>query len=95
MAVQGYNATNIAAAGTTTLKTGSGVLHGIVVNTPIASATITIYDNTTATGTKIGTVTLPGTLLAQGPGGAIYDAAFTKGLTVVTTGTVDITVLYQ
>lgn len=83
---------NITSATTATVKSGPGILRALVVNTPAASATITVYDNTAGSGTKIATITLPATLLAQGPISAVYDVAFTVGLTIVTTGTCDLTV---
>lgn len=71
-------------------------MHSITFNTPVASSVVTIYNNTSATGTKIGTITLPGTLLTQGPYTAIYDAIFSTGLTIVTaTAASDITVTYR
>ena len=49
--------TNITAAGTNVLKTGVGNLVMITVNKPVSGSTITLYDNTAASGTKIGTIT--------------------------------------
>lgn len=86
----------LAAPTTTVVKSGAGVLHTITLNKPVASSVITIYDNTSAAGTKIGTITLPGTLLTDGPHSAIYDVIFSTGLTIVTaTGASDITVAYR
>nr|AKH47756.1 pol-like polyprotein [uncultured marine virus] len=83
------------AATNNAIVAGSGVLHTIVVNFPVASATITVYDALTATGTKIATITLPATLLNQGPMYVNFDCIFAVGLTIVTTGTnFDITVNY-
>ena len=82
----GYNPTHIVAAlATTTVKSGAGVLHSIVINTKGAAAnTLTVYDNTTGSGTVlavIDTVNLSTNAL-------LYDVAFTTGLTVVSaTGT--------
>lgn len=85
----------LAAPTTTTVRGGPGVLHTITINTPVASSVITIYDNTAASGTKIGTITLPATLLQEGPYTAIYDVIFATGLTITTaTGASDITVSY-
>jgi len=87
----GYN--NVTTNATTTVKRGSGILHAIVINTKGASAnTVTIYDNTAASGTKIGTIdstAVTGTIL--------FDARFGTGLTVVTvTGTApDMTVVFR
>jgi hypothetical protein len=72
------------------LKTGSGVLHSVVVNTLGTTPTIQLWDNTAASGNKIGFIT------PTAPGTFLYDATFNTGLTVTTTGTVtaDITVNY-
>lgn len=91
----GYSFNNITTATTTTVKSGAGTLHSIITNTTAASATVTIYDNTAGSGTKIGTTTNPISLLQMGPLTAIYDVAFATGLTIVTTGTQDITVTYK
>ena len=92
----GYSFRNIVAAAptTTTVRTGAGILHTLTVNKPVASSVITIYDNTAASGTVIGTVTLPATLLSDAFT-LTYDAAFSTGLTIVTaTGASDITVTF-
>jgi hypothetical protein len=86
---------NITTATTTTVKSGNGTLHAIVVNTNVASATIKIYDNTAASGTVIGTITLPSTITGADPFEILYDAAFSLGLTIVTSGATDLTVLYK
>lgn len=89
----GFLFANITTATTTTVKSGAGVLRGVTVNTKgTIASTITIYDNTAGSGTKIGTIdslNLAGQFL--------FDVAFATGLTLVTTGTVapDITVSYR
>lgn len=88
-----YN--NITSATTTTAKSGAGVLHAVAINTYIASATITIYDNTAGSGTKIGTLTLPSTITGLAPVTVLFDASFATGLTLVTSGATDLTVLYR
>ncbi|MDD4110218.1 MAG: hypothetical protein PHS54_01545 [Clostridia bacterium] len=90
-----YSNITLAAPTTTVVKTGEGVLHSITINKAVASGTITIYDNTAGSGTKIGTITMPETLL-KNQETLIYDVAFTKGLTIVTaTGAQDITIAYR
>jgi len=87
----GYS--NIAANGTNTIKKGSGILHAIVINTKGASSnTLTIYDNTTNSGTKIGTLDTTVNF-----GTFLYDVRFGTGLTVVgATGTSsDFTVVFR
>lgn len=85
-----YQPLNIATATTTTVKSGIGVLHSITINTT-AAATITIYDNTAGSGTKIGTIAASPAIGST----FLYDCAFTTGLTVVTAGASDITVNYR
>lgn len=86
---------NIATNTTTTVKTGYGVLDGITINTAGGSgSTITVYDNTTNSGTKI--ATMDGTS-AVGTR-VLYNGVFKTGLTVVTGGGTpapDITVAYH
>lgn len=90
----GYNGVNITAAAptTTVVKSGQGVLHTITFNKPVATGVVTIYDNTSAAGTIIGTITLPANPL---PVTLTYDRVFEIGLTIVTaTAAQDITVTY-
>jgi len=82
---------NITTSTTTAVKSGSGVLHSISINTlgSVASL-VTVYDNTSGSGTKIATInslTLSGSF--------IYDITFNTGLTIVTTGAPNITVSYR
>lgn len=98
---------NITTNATTTVKSGAGKLFGFTVNNNgfTTAGTITIYDNTAGSGTKIGTWTVPlsppgSTLLAtvMFPPQLGLHAAFTTGLTIVTATTApaaDITVLYR
>ena len=84
---------NINTNTTTTVKSGAGVLKRIVVNKiGTSSNTCTIYDNTTATGTIIGTIDPVHTQMVFE-----YDVVFNTGLTIVTaTGTAaDLTIVYQ
>lgn len=94
-ATAGAKFSNITTATTTTVKSGAGILHGITINTPVASATITLYDKTTATGTKIATITLPSTITSESPFRLMYDVSFATGLTIVTSGATDLTVSYR
>ncbi len=89
----GETATNILTSTTTVVATGKGVLHGINVNTKgTVASTVTVYDNTAASGTKL--ATLDSLNLS---GWNQFDVAFSTGLTIVTTGTVapDITVSWH
>lgn len=83
------NLLNIATATTTTVKSGKGYLNRIVINTT-AAGTITIYDNTAASGTKIGILKAS---VAEGT--YTYQGRFAIGLTIVTGAASDITVSYQ
>ncbi len=72
---------NLAAAATTTIKTGSGLLHAINVTTAgAAGSTITVYDNTAGSGTIIATID------ATAIHTYIFDIEFLTGLTVVIAG---------
>lgn len=85
---------NITTATTTSVASGAGVLGAIIVNKAVASSTITIYDNTAASGTKIATITNPATLL-HSQMVLPFDVAFTTGLTIVTSQADDITVCWR
>lgn len=89
----GASFTRISTATTTTVKSGAGILHKILVNTAVASATITIYDDTTATGTVVGIVTLPSTV--GNPFTLTYDLSVGTGITIVTSDATDLTVVYR
>lgn len=89
----GRTFSHISTSTTTTVKSGAGFLHAIIVNSlGTVASTTTVYDNTAGSGTVIAvinTLALSGTLT--------YDVAFSTGLTLVTTGTVapDVTVSYR
>jgi hypothetical protein len=84
---------NISTATTTTVKSGTGTFHRLIVGTAVASATVTIYNNTTATGAKIATITFPSTV--ANPYTLDFDLWFSLGLTIVTSGASDITAVYR
>jgi hypothetical protein len=78
---------------TTTVKSGAGVLYGIIINTKGASVnTLTCYDNTAGSGTVIALLDTTGATASLK-----YDIAFGTGLTCVSaTGTgADYTVSYR
>lgn len=83
--------TNITTATTTAVKSGAGIIDRIIVNTAGAGSTLTLYDNTAASGTKIGTFT------TAAQASLTINCAFATGLTAVTaSGTAaDITVIYR
>lgn len=83
--------TNITTDATTTVKSVVGLFHGICINTPVATETITMWDNTSAAGNKIGTITIPASPV---PACYLYDVNLLIGLTIVTAvAASDITVM--
>ncbi len=68
----------ISTATTTTVKTGAGVLNAITL-TETAAGTITIYDNTAASGTII--AVLKASIVE---GTYFFNRSFATGLTIVT-----------
>ena len=88
-----YNNITAAAPTKTVVKAAQGVLHSITFNNPAATSVVTIYDNTTNSGTKIGTITVPASPM---PVTLIYDVNFVTGLTINTaTAASDITVAFS
>lgn len=79
---------------TTQVKTGKGTLLRVVLNGPVATGTITIYDNTGAdTTTPIALITTPASPM---PLTMHYGLKFATGLKVVTaTAAQNITVVYK
>lgn len=93
-----YNYTNINTTATTYIKTGGTLLHSVTINKPVASSVISIDDGggVGSTPVAIGSITIPATLLAQGPYTAIYDVTCVNGLVMYTTvAASDITVAWQ
>ena len=75
---------------------GSGVLHTININTPIAGQLVNIYDgvNSTATSVPIALITVAATTAPVPP--YVYDVAYKYGLVLVsTTGAADLTIAYK
>jgi hypothetical protein len=85
---------NITISTSTLVKTGAGTFLGLSVNTIGTTSTATVYDGTSAGGTKIGTYS---TVLQGGPNIPAGGIAFSTGLFVVTAGAAaaDITVVYH
>ncbi len=84
-----FQPTNLTAAATTVIKTGAGVLHSIVINAT-AAGSITLYDNTAASGVKIGTLKA-----SIGENTYTYNGTFSTGLTVVLAAASDVTVMWR
>lgn len=84
---------NIAGNATTICKRGSGTLHRLILNAPNTTGTITMYDNTTASGTLIATLDMA---KSSSIVDLDYNVDFNNGLTVVTASTPgDITVIWD
>jgi hypothetical protein len=90
--IGGLNYTNITGTATTLVKTGSGVLHRIVVNTiPASGGTLEIDDALTNTTPKVGTITSP-TVVGAIP----YGIEFSTGLSITTaTHAGDYTIVWE
>ena len=82
-------ATTSGSASLSLVKSGSGFLHAIIVNTTTAGA-ITIYDNTAPSGTTIGLLKA-----SVVEGSYVYNVKFVTGLSVVTASNSNITISYR
>ncbi len=78
--------TQISTSTTTVVSTGPCILYGINVTTAGTGSTVTLYDNTAASGTKLidGAITTARGILNDLPNS--IGVLLTAGLTVVTTG---------
>ncbi len=86
-----FQFTRLAANATTVVKSRSGILFAITINTKgTAANTLTLYDNTAASGTVIAIIDTTAAI-----GTLIYAATLNTGLTAVlaTGGAADITVI--
>ena len=82
---------HIDSSGATTVARGAGILHAITINGAGSSWIITVYDNTSGSGTVIATITpVAGATM-------IYGLFFGAGCTLVTAGAEpgDVTVTYH
>lgn len=85
-------------ASTTVVKSSPGILHRLVVNTPVAGATIRLYNLAAAACTGVpasglaGVITLPSS--AQ-PFSLTYDQIFSAGICVVNSSVSDLTLTYE
>ena len=86
----GFNAAHLTGAGTTILAAGSCLLHSVSINNA-AAATLTLYDNTTASGKVLAVIT---TTTSTPLTTLLYDAQCLVGLCAVVTGTNDFTLSY-
>lgn len=75
------------------LKYSAGMLHQIIIGTPVNNATISIYDNTTGTTNPISILTLPNSAV---PTVIDFHVGFSNGLNIVPSSTsLNITVVYE
>ena len=88
---------NISTNTTTVVLSGAGVLERVVCGLPNSSAVMTLYDNTSGSGTVIGAITVPTGLLSadQVPFDLAFGAVVSTGITAVTTGSGQWTVVYR
>ena len=86
--VESYNSKLISSATTTTIFTGSGTLGGVFCSSS-SSGTVTVYDGTSASDTKI-----VDTFTAVAGTYHTLPFAFQKGLTIVTGGTISCAVAW-
>ena len=93
----GFSYAHISSATTTEVKATSGVLGRVIINSASAG-TITLYDNTAASGTVIGVITISTPITV--PTAVIYSdfgyaVTFKTALTIVTSATCDLTVMFR
>lgn len=86
---QRFNNTYISTATTTTIKTGAGLLHTIVVNGGTAG-TVIVYDNTAASGTILASFDSTNALATY-----TFDCSFSTGLTIITAAATKLSVNYR
>lgn len=83
---------NISGAGTYTLKRSAGRLIRIIIGTPAASGATVIYDSTTGAGDVLCNIDASKTSV---PTSIEFDSSFSLGLTIVVTGSPNLTVIYE
>lgn len=90
-----FSATHITTATTTTVKSGGGLLHAIIIGKGVATGVITVYDNTAGSGTVLSAITFGAALLTDPPLLATYDIRFVTGLTIVTSQATALTIVWR
>jgi len=99
MSQQPYNApvglsySHISNAGTNVVKTAPGMLQAININQGASAAAATVYDNIAGSGSVVAVITLGAAVTTPQP--IPYGVNLTKGLAIVTTGSIDLTVVYR
>lgn len=86
---QGKSFLNIADTASTLVKSGAGYLHAIIVNNSPAGS-LTVYDNTAGSGTKIATLKASIT-----EGTYTFNCQFDNGLYVIPAAVGDYTIVYR
>lgn len=86
---QVFSNTYISTAVTTTVKTGAGLLHTLVVNGGTAG-TVIVYDNTAASGTILASFDSTNALNTY-----TFDCAFSTGLTIITSAATKVSVNWR
>lgn len=81
----------ISATKATQVKSGAGILHKIIINTPVAG-TISLIDSTSGSTANIGIITMTADVK---PYELTYDLAFVTGLRIITSVDADVTVVYR
>lgn len=87
--IENFLPLHISTATTTTVKTGAGLLHSIVV-TGGTAGTIIVYNNTAASGTVIASFSSTNALESY-----LFDCSFSTGLTIITSAATLLTVNYR
>ena len=82
-------ATTTSSATLSLVKSGAGFLHAVIVNSTAAGA-VTIYDNTAASGTKVGTLKA-----SVVEGSYIYNVKFSTGLWIDNASNMNLTISYR
>jgi hypothetical protein len=82
----------ISTATTTQVKSGSGILHKIVIGTPISTGSVLVIDNTSGSTPVVSTIVSTADVK---PYVIEFNARFSTGLRITTTQAQDITVVYQ
>jgi hypothetical protein len=86
--------TRIVTATTTLIQTGQCRLYGIVINQAVANGVVAVRNGTTALSPLVAQITSPATLLHNQISLDYQGMELSSGLTIVTTGTQDITVIH-
>lgn len=84
-----FSYATISTAATTTVKSGAGFLHRIII-TGGTAGTITVYDNTAGSGTQIADFDTTNTMNSYE-----FNVAFSTGLTIITGAATKVTVAYR